>query len=155
MIGDDIMVTIVDIVGGRARLGVNAPPDIAVVKGDDPARQVITLGPDISVRVIDVRGDKVRIGIDVPRGMSVHRREIYEAIRREMPSTAEASPPPRNPVKPLQDAIATALVLKFSEAAEPLIDEIRQISDFGLLRRIAQAIDPARTLDDVRRALPG
>jgi carbon storage regulator len=30
MIGDDIVITIVDIRGGKVRLGIEAPPDVAV-----------------------------------------------------------------------------------------------------------------------------
>jgi hypothetical protein len=35
------------------------------------------------VVVVDIRGDKVRLGIVAPNTVSVHRKEIYEAIRRE------------------------------------------------------------------------
>lgn len=41
-------------------------------------------GPDaIKIYVVDIREGKVRIGVDAPREMSVHRREVYEAIQRE------------------------------------------------------------------------
>ena len=37
----------------------------------------------VEISIVDVRGDKVRLGIIAPRTMSVHRKEIYEAIQRE------------------------------------------------------------------------
>lgn len=36
----------------------------------------------IDVTVVDIRGDKVRLGIDAPKGVSVHRREVADAVRR-------------------------------------------------------------------------
>ena len=43
----------------------------------------IIIGDDIVITIVDVRGDKVRLGIDAPPHVSVHRKEIYEAIKRE------------------------------------------------------------------------
>ena len=43
----------------------------------------IIIGDDIEITIVDVRGDKVRLGIQAPRTMSVHRKEIYEAIQKE------------------------------------------------------------------------
>jgi len=43
----------------------------------------IIIGDDVEVTIVDVRGDKVRLGITAPRNISVHRREVYEAIQRE------------------------------------------------------------------------
>lgn len=37
---------------------------------------------EITLRVVDIRGDKVRIGVDAPQHMSVHRREVQDAIDR-------------------------------------------------------------------------
>lgn len=42
----------------------------------------ICIGEDIVITVVDIRGDKVRIGIDAPKSVSVHRLEVYEAIKR-------------------------------------------------------------------------
>jgi carbon storage regulator len=43
----------------------------------------IIIGDNIVITIVDVRGDKVRLGIEAPREVSVHRREVYEAIQRE------------------------------------------------------------------------
>ncbi len=43
----------------------------------------IKIGDDIEVTVVDIRGDKVDLAIIAPRSVSVHRKEVYEAIQRE------------------------------------------------------------------------
>jgi len=43
----------------------------------------IMIGDDVEITIVDVRGDKVRLGITAPKQISVHRREIYDAIQRE------------------------------------------------------------------------
>lgn len=43
----------------------------------------IMIGDDIEIIVVDIRGDKVRLGITAPRSVSVHRKEIWEAIQKE------------------------------------------------------------------------
>lgn len=45
--------------------------------------ETIMIGDDIEVTVVDIRGDKVRLGITAPKNVSVHRKEVYDAIRRE------------------------------------------------------------------------
>lgn len=45
--------------------------------------EVIMIGDDIEISIVDIKGDTVRIGIDAPRSVTVHRKEIYEAIRAE------------------------------------------------------------------------
>jgi len=40
------------------------------------------IGDDIEIRIVDVRGDQVKIGINAPRTIKVHRKEIYEEIKK-------------------------------------------------------------------------
>jgi carbon storage regulator CsrA len=40
----------------------------------------IVIGDDIILTVIEVRRDEVRLRIEHPQGVTVHRREAYEAI---------------------------------------------------------------------------
>jgi len=43
----------------------------------------IVINDDITIVVVDIRGDKVRLGIEAPRETPVHRKEVYDAIRRD------------------------------------------------------------------------
>jgi carbon storage regulator len=49
----------------------------------------IVIGENIVVTVVDIRNDRVRLGIEAPREVSIHRREVYEAIRHSHASTSE------------------------------------------------------------------
>ena len=43
----------------------------------------IIIGDNIVITIVDIRGDKVRLGIQAPTDISVHRQEIYDAIKNE------------------------------------------------------------------------
>jgi len=49
--------------------------------------EVINIGDNIRITVVDVRGDNIRIGIEAPEDVSVHREEVYDAIKREQDTT--------------------------------------------------------------------
>jgi carbon storage regulator len=42
----------------------------------------IVINDDITIVVVEIRGDKVRLGVDAPKEVPVHRREVFDAIRR-------------------------------------------------------------------------
>ena len=52
----------------------------------------IVINNDITVTVVEIRGDKVRLGINAPKEISVHRKEVYDAIRRENKAAAQVKP---------------------------------------------------------------
>lgn len=77
--------------------------------------ETIMIGDDVEITVVDIRGDKVRLGITAPSHIPVHRKEVYEAIKRENRAAANIKPedlpegaPPKTPPggqgrKPRQD----------------------------------------------------
>jgi len=52
----------------------------------------IVIDNDITIVVVEIRGDKVRLGVEAPKEVPVHRREVFDAIRRnELAAGSEAS----------------------------------------------------------------
>jgi carbon storage regulator len=45
--------------------------------------EAVMIGDDIEIVVLSVHNGKVRIGIQAPADVSVHRTEIYEAIKAQ------------------------------------------------------------------------
>ena len=78
--------------------------------------ETIMIGDDVEVTIVDIRGDKVRLGINAPRHITVHRKEVYEAIKRENQAAAQvkpedlaglpATPPAARPPAPADTAAA-------------------------------------------------
>lgn len=69
--------------------------------------ETIMIGDDIEVTVVDIRGDKVRLGINAPKEVAVHRKEVYEQIKKENREAAQVRPediagvrPPLRPADP-------------------------------------------------------
>lgn len=54
--------------------------------------ETIMIGDDIQITVVDIRGDKVRLGITAPTQISVHRKEVYDAIQQENRKAANLKP---------------------------------------------------------------
>jgi carbon storage regulator len=59
----------------------------------------IVINDSITIVVVEIRGDKVRLGIEAPKEVPVHRREVYEAIKRgdAANASAPADPAPADP----------------------------------------------------------
>ena len=53
--------------------------------------ETIIIDDQITVTIVEIRGDKVKLGIEAPPTVSVDRREVWEAKRRN-------SPNPTNPI---------------------------------------------------------
>ncbi len=80
--------------------------------------ETIMIGDDVELTVVDIRGDKVRLGITAPIRIAVHRKEIFDAIRRENEAAARLSerdaaglPVPVNAHNNARRAVAAATML--------------------------------------------
>ncbi|MBN1911273.1 MAG: carbon storage regulator CsrA [Pirellulales bacterium] len=62
----------------------------------------IVINDDITIVVVEIRGDKVRLGVEAPKEVPVHRREVFDAIRRN--EAAEGSKKPADTVDPAEAA---------------------------------------------------
>lgn len=60
----------------------------------------IMIGDDVEIIIVDVRGDKVRLGITAPKDIPVHRREIYDAIKKEKAEGTESEKQKASDIKP-------------------------------------------------------
>jgi len=85
--------------------------------------QVIVIGDDIEITVVDIRGDKVRLGINAPRNVTVHRKEIYEAVKRENQAAAHMKP---------QDLSAGAPAVHLGNGADPFLHVAIEEARIGL-----------------------
>ena len=52
----------------------------------------IVINNDITIVVVEIRGDKVRLGVEAPKEVPVHRREVYDAIKRSALSQGGETP---------------------------------------------------------------
>jgi len=89
----------------------------------------IYIGDDIVITVVDIRGDRVRIGVQAPANVSVHRQEVYEAIKKESKEPGlgarktERSPAPLKPVAaPLSQELSKRKTKVSAEAKALPID---------------------------------
>ena len=51
--------------------------------------ETLIIGDDVIVTVLGIKGNQVRIGINAPKDVSVHREEIYLAIKHKQQVTVE------------------------------------------------------------------
>jgi carbon storage regulator len=54
--------------------------------------QAIVIGDDVRIVIVAIDNDQVKLGVEAPREVSVHRAEVYQAIK--------ASGRPTNPRAP-------------------------------------------------------
>ena len=80
MLGDDLEVAVVSIELDAVTLCVRhsgGPELVHRITRD----AVIELPLCSSCTLVDIRSDKVRLGLTCPKELSIHRKEVYDAIR--------------------------------------------------------------------------
>ena len=90
-LGENVLVGAVEIGAECVRLTVRGQvfggPKDGEATGDTVQLGIgesLAVAPGASVTVVAILPEKVRLGFDVPETMSVHRKEVYDAIRREI-----------------------------------------------------------------------
>jgi carbon storage regulator len=53
----------------------------------------LIIGNEIEVTILSIGSGSVKVGISAPRHISVHRHEVYEAIKRENLAAAQSQIP--------------------------------------------------------------
>ena len=43
----------------------------------------VIINDDIVITIVAIRGVKVRLGVEAPKDVTVHRKEVYDAIQQE------------------------------------------------------------------------
>ena len=61
----------------------------------------LIIGNEIEVTILGIAGGGVKVGITAPRHISVHRKEVYEAIKRENLAASQSQIPPADVLKKL------------------------------------------------------
>ena len=79
----------------RYSIGISDIPDDVA---DCAAHLLSSVMRRVTVSVVDIRGDKCRLGIEAPKSLTVHRREVYEAIKRNTQRANMAIPDEQLPM---------------------------------------------------------
>jgi carbon storage regulator len=87
--------------GSSFRLQAERLKSVELAESHRMRNESIAIDDDIVVAVIEIRGDKVRLGIQARRDRSVHRQEVWQAIRHERDAAAPALP--AAPASPMPD----------------------------------------------------
>jgi carbon storage regulator len=86
----------------------------------------IVINDDITIVVVEIRGDRVRLGVEAPKEVPVHRREVFDAIRRNEVAAAdkvsEAKPEERE-ITPIRFPLLDTMPDSFLDIVPKKTDE--------------------------------
>lgn len=101
--------------------------------------EAIIIGDEIEITVVDIRGDKVRLGITAPTTIAVHRKEVYEAIRRENEQAARLGRGDLDAARPAMapGPLRNRTRLRAADVAAPPVPSVPPAADTAGGRRTA------------------
>ena len=53
----------------------------------------IMIGDQVEIVIVDIHGDQVKVGIRAPREVAVHRKEVYDEIKKANISAVQDKKP--------------------------------------------------------------
>jgi len=105
-----------------SRVSLAAPEALHTRSVEAAVDAIINIDNDARVTLIDVRGDRVRIGVDAPEKCSVHRLEVYAAIKAEKDEAKRVENRRHNRDDDLNDGMEGAPVPRPSSPKPPTLD---------------------------------
>ena len=115
--------------------------------------EVITIGNSVRVRVLSFDRGVVRLGIEAPKSIPVHRKEVYDAIKRENQQAARLKPHDvsdvveRDPQNNRTGKAALDAEKKEDEKREPQTD-----SSDAAKKKPEQKLDQSKEINDSHRS---
>ena len=61
----------------------------------------LVIGNEVEITILSLGPGNVKLGIKAPRHISIHRHEVYEAIKRENLAASQSQIPPADLLKKL------------------------------------------------------
>ena len=55
--------------------------------------QSIVINDEIEVTIVEINADSVKIGINAPKNVIIHRKEVYDKVKKEMKNAAKSPLP--------------------------------------------------------------
>jgi carbon storage regulator len=106
--------------------------------------ETIVIG-DVEVTIIEIRGDKVRLGIQSPADMPVHRKEVYDALKRPGPTlwndqTTQAITGREVKAPTVAPPVTAPATLTISAAATAQLDDLRQSAELSRERAVEELL---------------
>lgn len=106
--------------------------------------ETIMIGDNVEITIVDIRGDKVRLGINAPTSVAVHRKEVYEAIKRENEQASQMRGEELAGLSPQQGHRPTTVSRAATLASRPPgTTAVRSEESLGSTRTVPTKLSPA------------